>query len=138
MRTTQAEINEMQANALSFLKKNLKPGAKVYTIVRHVSSSGTSRNISAFIVRKSEHTKKNEIISIDWYVSKLLDEKRDAKHGGIKVHGAGMDMCFDLVYRIGRKLYPNGFKLPKGKRGRNGDTSGYDKDGGYALQYENL
>lgn len=138
MRTTQIEIDEMKANAIAFLKKNLKPGTTVYTIVRHVSSSGMSRNISAFIIKKSEHTKKHELVSIDWYIAKAMDEKRDPKHGGIKVHGCGMDMCFDLVYRLGRTLYPKGFKLPKGKHGRNGDTSGYDKDGGYALHYENL
>lgn len=138
MRTTAQETLEAKNNAIAFLKKNLKPGATVYTIVRHVSSSGMSRSISAFIVLKNEHTKKQEIQCIDFWVSRALEQNFDRNKGGLKVHGCGMDMCFDLVYRIGRKLYPKGFKLPKGKRGRNGDTSGFDTDGGYALHYENL
>lgn len=44
-----------------------------------------------------------------------------------------MDMTFEVVYELGHYLYPKGFKLSKGQYGRNGDTSGYDKDGGYAL-----
>lgn len=124
------EVDEVKANALTFLKKNLKPGSKVYTIVRHVSKSGMSRNISTFIARKGE------IIGLDWYVAHVLDAKRDPSNGGIKVHGCGMDMGFDLVYRLGRRLYPNGFKLAKNQYGRNGDKSGFDRDGGYSLKQE--
>ena len=43
-----------------------------------------------------------------------------------------MDMGFALVYELSRELYPKGFKVAG--VGRNGDTSGHDKDGGYALK----
>ena|ERR1035437_1828097 len=46
--------------------------------------------------------------------------------------GCGMDMGFHLVYNLGRTLFPEGFKVEG--RGRNGDASGWDKDGGYALK----
>lgn len=31
--------------------------------------------------------------------------KIDPKHGGIKIGGCGMDMGFELVYRLSAKLY---------------------------------
>lgn len=69
---------------------------------------------------------------IGWHVAQVTGRKMTDNHA-IKCHGCGMDMGFDLVYTLGRCLYPKGFKLPKGKRGRNGDKSGFDNDGGYAL-----
>jgi len=69
---------------------------------------------------------------ISYLAARLLDMNR-GKSGGIKIGGCGMDMGFELVYCLGRKLFPDGFKV-KGI-GRNGDTSGWDKDGGYALKY---
>jgi len=126
--STTIEKQENQKEAIAYLRKTLKPGAKVYTICRHVSSSGMSRSISVLI------STKDGIQSLDWYVANALDYKRDDKHqGAIKIGGCGMDMGFALVYNLGRKLYPDGFKLPKGKFGRNGDKSGFDKDGGYSL-----
>lgn len=69
-----------------------------------------------------------------------------------------MDMGFAVVYDLGRVMFPDGFgvagKYPNGSdgrpttkemaakaveigatfRGRNGDPSGWDNDGGYALK----
>lgn len=116
--------------ALSRLKKFLKPGATIYHTVKKVSSNGMSRQISFYIVNKGK------IRTINWELSHILDYKRNPDNGALKVGGCGMDMGFSVVYSTGRKLFPNGFKLPKGKHGRNGDTSGFDKDGGYAFNYE--
>ena len=68
-------------------------------------------------------------------VALALDYKRDNARGrdGIKIGGCGMDMGFAIVYALGRKLFPEGFKV--NGRGRNGDTSGWDNDGGYALKH---
>ena len=120
-----------QEEAIAYLSKILEPGTKVYTILRHRSASGMSRVISVFVCVNGDAK------NIDWYVANALDYKRDDKHdGGIKMGGCGMDMGFALVYNLGRKLYPEGFKLAKGQYGRNGDKSGFDKDGGYALKQE--
>jgi hypothetical protein len=45
--------------------------------------------------------------------------------------GAGMDMGFELVYRLGQAMWPNGTPEPHGTR--NGQP---DSDGGYALEHK--
>jgi len=125
-----SEQAELKENAIKFLRKHLKPGKKVYTILRHRSSSGMSRDISVAIVLRGE------VSDISWYVAHAIGYKRNPDNGALKVSGCGMDMGFSVVYSLGRVLYPKGFKLPKGRYGRNGDTSGFDKDGGYALKQE--
>lgn len=113
------------------LKKVCKPGSTVYTILRHVSQSGMSRRISCFVIGKDKKP-----FMLDWYFEKLDISKRHRDKEGLVVGGCGMDMGFHLVYCLGRKLYPKGFKLAKNQYGRNGDKSGFDKDGGYALNQE--
>lgn len=121
---------ELQNEAIEALKKMLKPGDTVYHTIKSVARSGMSREISFFIVRDGQ------IRCIDWEVSNALGLRQNDRNGAVRVSGSGMDMGFATVYSIGRKLFPDGFKLPEGKMGRNGDTSGYDKDGGYALKSE--
>lgn len=123
---------EEKAEALEVLRNTLKPGDTVYTIVRHVSSSGMSRVIDLLVF------KNNQPQYISWAASKVMDWTYDRNHDGLKVGGCGMDMCFHTVYTLGRYLFPDGFQLAKNQYGRNGDTSGFDPDGGYALNYKNL
>lgn len=117
--------------AREVLAELLKPGDRIYTILRHCSASGMSRIIDLVIARD------NEIRTIGWVVAQAIDQPfTNEKFYGVKVAGCGMDMGFSLVYDLGRTLYPNGFKLAEGQRGRNGDTSGIDTDGGYAFTQE--
>jgi hypothetical protein len=139
------------------LHKLLKPGDSVYAIVRHVSSSGMSRRISLYVVTD------NRPRNIDELAADAIGYRTSDK-GGIVVGGCGMDMAFHLVYCLGRALFPTGFglaphssskvKMLKASRpatpkqaaawkakgvefwGRNGESSGWDNDGGYALQKE--
>src|SRR5690554_4179642 len=98
---------ELQNEAIENLKKMLSPGDTVYHTVKNVARSGMSCTISFFIVRDGE------IENIDWEVSNAL--QRRLKSGvGVHVQGCGMDMGFETVYSIGRKLFPDGFKLPEG------------------------
>jgi len=110
--------------ACNTLRKLLKPGMTVYTILNHKSTSGMSRCISLAVGGEN-----GEIIKLDWWVAKAMKTKTDNKHGGIKVGGCGMDMGFDLVYRLGYTLWPTGTDKPHGSR--NGKA---DSDGGYALK----
>lgn len=124
-------------NTRAELLKLLKPGDTVFAIVRSVARSGMSRRID-FYTRQGD-----DMRWLTPYMVRLgvMDESHAAwrKHGdyaGAKINGCGMDMCFEAVYHLGRKLWPEGFKVEG--RGRNGDTSGHDKDGGYALKYRTL
>jgi len=124
MKPTEADKKE----AVEFLQKHLNPGDKVYTILRYVSRSGMMRIISPVIVRDGKP------IDISWYVEKLGIWPRKYPHDGLTVEGCGMDMGFHVVYELGRVLFPEGFKVEG--VGHNGDTSGWDRDGGYALKQE--
>lgn len=127
---TKEEKNE----ALETLRKMLKPGDVVYTILRHVSSSGMSRIID-LVIPCEDGTGKPEIRSIGWLAARAMDDNfANDRYYGIKVSGCGMDMGFSVVYNLGRTLFPQGFELAPEQHGRNGDTSGHDNDGGYALR----
>lgn len=126
--TDKAGKEAHQKQSADMLRKWLKPGSTVWTILRHVSSSGMSRRISCLILVKGAP------MDISGYVADVIDYRRNDKDGAIITGGCGMDMGFHLVYSLSRRLWPNGYKLPKGESGRNGDTSGKDTDGGYALK----
>lgn len=134
--------------AIEFLREILKPGDVVYCILRHVSKSGMTRHIS-FLSK--------DLRGITHFVGLATGYKVSPKDGGLVVGGCGMDMGFHVVYSLGRILFPGGFGIegtmldgrkfrPSTKSeaegsnatffGRNGDTSGWDNDGGYALRRE--
>lgn len=127
MKTSKIEKQQNRKEAIDYLRSILTPGTAVYTSCLSVSNSGMSRKISCYIVNNSK------IQNINWYVANAIDYNRDDKTGALKVSGCGMDMGFAVVYSLGRALYPDGFKLGEGQYGRNGDKSGFDKDGGYSL-----
>jgi hypothetical protein len=79
----------------------VKPGAKVYTILRHVSSSGMSRDVS-LVIGDGE-----DIADITYYAAQALGDKliESKGHRAIKVNGCGMDMGFHLVYNLSSVLF---------------------------------
>jgi hypothetical protein len=79
----------------------IKPGVKVYTIMRNVSSSGMSRDISLVIGDG------NDIADITYYAAQALGDKliESKGHRAIRVRGAGMDMGFHLVYNLSSVLF---------------------------------
>ena len=117
------KTDEEKEKALETLRGMLKPGDTVNTILRHVSRSGMSRSIS--LLKGDE--------DITFWAARAMGDKIDQNNGGIKIGGCGMDMGFALVYNLGYCLFPEGFKVEG--TGRNGDKSGGDKDGGYALKH---
>jgi len=128
----------------------LKPGDTLSVILRHVSRSGMLRIIDVYA--------RGETGELEWIgpkVAAALGEKYDRDRQGIKMGGCGTDMGFAIVYQLGYALLPQGFGVlseggvrPKTKeeaarlvsegktkfRGRNGDPSGWDNDGGYAFR----
>jgi hypothetical protein len=113
-----------------YLLDLFKDDVRVYTKLNNTSSSGMTRHISVYVVRN------NEILNITYDVGIITDYRQNSKDGGLIVGGCGMDMGFHLIYTLSYNLYPDGFKLAKGQYGRNGDTSGYDRDGGYRLKQQ--
>lgn len=127
---TQEQKDEL-TRQIELLRKKLKPGSTVYTVLRKVSSSGMSRQISCLI-----SSEKGKIEDISYLVASAIDCKRNPDNGALKIGGCGMDMGFHVVYSLGRVLFPKGFKLAPGQYGRNGDKSGFDTNGGYALNQQ--
>lgn len=91
----------------------------VYTIVRHVSRSGLSRVITPLIVRGTD-----DVRYLGYHAARVLGLSMDHDQG-VKVTGAGMDMCWHLVYSLSDALY----------RGIPNDGSG---SGGYRLTQRGL
>lgn len=94
-----------QREALDNLRRYLKPGDTLYTIVKHVSRSGMQRSIAAYAIPRDS----GEPQWLSGYVARAglarLDSQRDAN----VVHGCGMDMGFALTYELARLLWPEGF-----------------------------
>lgn len=147
-----AEIIEARSTLLQWLK----PGDTVFTVLRNVSRSGMSREIALVVFHKGTDLHPN-------YSAAKLIGARLGKRDGVIVSGCGMDMGFHVVYHLSRCLFPDGFgeegtkaasngrAIPKRRprtreeaakmvaqgwkfHGRNGDASGWDNDGGYALK----
>jgi hypothetical protein len=119
------------------LRKLLKPGHKIFTILRHRASSGMFRVIDLVIAVPDIQTtyplkpeteasypgerdydkpiKKRRgytLRSIGYTAAKAMEDKWDSDRQGIKASGCGMDMGFHLVYNLGRALYPKGVSCP--------------------------
>lgn len=146
---------EERDESILALRERLAVGQKVYYHVEHVSDSGMSRRINFYIVEGGE------IWSITWRMGKALGYRVDGDNG-LTIRGCGMDMGYHCIYRLGRLLFPAGFGIAgKGPHGhdfrpasadmaakqvaagvafprRNGDSTGWDNDGGYALSYQQL
>lgn len=151
MKLTKSQLAEREG-ALILLRSILKPGDTVDCILRHVSRSGMYRSISLLQRGKDGPRDITRIAGL------ACGLKRD-RHDGLGVGGCGMDMGFHVVYSLGRALYPAGFGVlgtygedhafrpasPEAAavtvaqgavyRGRNGETSGWDYDGGYAFRH---
>ena len=97
MKQTKKQIEAQEkAGAIQELKKlGCKDGTIIYTTIRSLAKSGTSRAISCFIVT-TEAGGSNDIQCVDYFVGIALGLKRH-KHGGLIVHGAGMDMGYKIV-----------------------------------------
>lgn len=116
--------NKEKAYSRERLLEILTPGdTVVYTVLKHVSRSGMMHHIQLKIVRNGD------ICDITYYVARAMGEKIDAKYGGIKIGDCGMDMGAELIYDLGRTLWPKGTDKPHGTR--NGEP---DNAGGYALK----
>lgn len=79
----------------------LKDFKTIYCVIRHVSASGMSREISLYSVDNEKR-----MIGISYTAGKIIGWGQ-GKLGGIKVRGCGMDMAFHTVYTLSSILYDN-------------------------------
>ena len=110
-------VKEDQAYAVErLLSYYLKEGDRVYTLNRHTSASGMSRDLSLFIA------KGDEIQDVTYYAAHALGWRLVERNGrrAIRVQGCGMDMGFHLVYTLSSVLY----------------RGAVEGDAGYALRQE--
>jgi hypothetical protein len=95
-------LTPTEKEAFTELRKIVRPGDTLYTVLRSVSRSGMSRSISVFkIDAKGPHR-------LDGLLAAALGYKFDCDNGGVKVGGAGMDMGFAVVYNLSAALYGHG------------------------------
>lgn len=97
----QQKIEEQQAateRLLQLFEGDESP--EILTIVRHVSRSGMSRNISL------KYVKNGELVDITYNAALVLDWPLvDGWNYSVKVGGCGMDMGFHTVYSLSGRLY---------------------------------
>ncbi len=152
---SKAEKASHRAECIESLRLALRPGDRITCTVMRVSRSGMSRTIMLQIPQRYEDGRLY-IRDISYMVAHAIGERFDGE--GVVMTGCGMDMRFAAVYNLGRVLFRDGFGIegakdgkrrrPKSRksaaqmvrngwvfRGRNGDASGWDTDGGYALDY---
>ena len=109
---SESEKNE----AIEHLRKILKPGDKVYSIIRSVSKSGMSRRIDFYAVVGGD------MRFLTGWIADINGQRLHRQRQGLLANGCGMDMCFATVYNLGRALFPDHNRS-------NGGT-----DGGYSLE----
>jgi hypothetical protein len=94
---------EDKEQAEKTLRALLRPGMTVYTLLERVSRSGMQRSVKLYVVNGEE------LRHLSWSVACFLGMSRKQREEGITIDGCGMDMGFDLVYRLGRALYSTGY-----------------------------
>lgn len=94
---------ELERNeSIAALRKILKSGDTVYTVIRKAAPSGMSREIDLFVFRGARGDKK---LWLSWHASKVLGIPQAKDGGALKVRGAGMDMGFGVVYELSSRLF---------------------------------
>jgi hypothetical protein len=81
------------------LRDMLENNPNVYTILRHVSTSGMKRAIDLIVIDEGKPR------NISYAASIVMGWRMDGKHGGIVANGCGTDMGFSLVNNLSMRLY---------------------------------
>jgi len=161
MKTNTTKLkNTARESALAELRELLRPGEAVFTIQTSVSKSGTKRGFRLYAMQCMDG--KVGVRNITGLVSDVTGFGFDQVRGSLAVRGCGMDASLSVVYNLSYVLHPDGFGVngqtldghkvrPATKEdaesavndgvvffGRNGDPSGWDSAGGYALERVSL
>lgn len=94
----QAKGKELyRLQSIEKVKALLEGVETVYGIVRHVSTSGTNRDIDLYVILD------NRPVYLTGYASAILGYPM-AKNRGMKVGGCGMDMVFHCVSSLAQAI----------------------------------
>jgi hypothetical protein len=110
-RSRREEIKQERERSRAYLLElfNAQEIPMVSTIIRHVTASGMSRDISLVSVND-----RGQIVNLAWHIDKVCTTGSLKERNGsrvIRVSGAGMDMGFHIVYNLSLVLYGDGYKL---------------------------
>lgn len=101
------EERERKAEHLAWLRKHIKPGTRIYTVLRHVSSSGMSRDIDVYAIMPMTDSNGKRFRGPMWLsgrVASVLGMSM-SKDRGIRVGGCGMGMGFHIVMNLSYALH---------------------------------
>ena len=123
--------------AITQLRRLLRPGTIVYTVRLNSTRSGEWHVLNVIVIRC------NTPRSIAGYAAETIGAKYDRKRNGVGIRGCGMDPGFDVVYALSRALFAGRFRCigencPSNDHSNEQLTPNYTKgrlhsDGGYAL-----
>jgi hypothetical protein len=91
-------LKAIEQNLIKDLKKKVKKDSEIIVVIHKVSKSGMQRKMSAFVIYKKQ------LVNLNFDIAKLDIARRDDNNHLI-IGGCGMDMAFDLTYRLKCKLY---------------------------------
>lgn len=114
MRVTKKERQE----AIEELRKILKPGDTVCTVIRNVSRSGMYRAIDCYKIAGVKDGDP-DLFWLSYLIAKATGFRFDEKREAVGVGGCGMDMGFHIVSTLGRVLFPDWKREPPNKFGGN-------------------
>ena len=89
-----------QSESLARLREWMPKGSRIFTILRSVSKSGMQREVAVVVWRPGE----DRPIYPNFHVGRVLG-LRFGKREGLVLQGCGMDMGFELVYRLASALH---------------------------------
>lgn len=89
-----------RTESLTRLREWMPKGSRVFTILRSVSKSGMRREVAVVVWLPGEARP----IHPNFHVSRALG-LRFGKRQGLVMEGCGMDMGFELVYRLASALH---------------------------------
>lgn len=140
IRLTEAE------EAAAQLRDWVKPGDTIYTVLRHVSASGMSRNIDFYKFVTVDKSGRIDKLNLTYNIGLLGIGRLEQYNAGLFLGGGGMDMGFHAVYSLSRILYRDAFTCIGKKCPSNDHTNGMRRptratkykhsDAGYAINHE--
>jgi hypothetical protein len=93
---------EKEARCIELLRDIVKPGDTVYTVLKHVSASGMSRDIDVFVFHVVDGKIQKSWLSNLMAGAGIATFNRNREC--LRVGGCGMDMGFHVVYTLASVL----------------------------------